>query len=71
MGSFKQTNVQCPFYDTDDGKSEIVCEGLVENSCIAQRYKHKEDWELQMQVFCQKRYVNCEIYRMLIEKYEN
>lgn len=70
MGSFRQVNVKCPFYNTDDGRREIVCEGLVEDSCIALRYGDRDDYRLQMQVFCQDRYANCEIYRVLIEKEE-
>lgn len=70
MGSFKQVSVRCPFYITDDGKKEIICEGLVEDSCIALRYAERGDYQCQIQVFCQGRYTNCEIYRVLIEKEE-
>lgn len=70
MGSFKQVEVKCPFYITDDGKEEIVCEGLVEDSRIALRYAERGDYRCQMQVFCCDRYTNCEIYRVLIEKEE-
>lgn len=70
MASFRQVNVRCPFYLDDDGKSRIVCEGLVDESRIALEYRKKEDFKIQIGAFCSGRYVNCEIYRVLIEKEE-
>lgn len=68
-GSFKQVYVQCPFYRKDDGNHEIVCEGLVDRNVIKLYYRAKKDWEKQIDVFCSCYYKNCEIYRMLMEKY--
>lgn len=42
----------------------------MEDSCIALLYAKMWDYRCQMQVFCQDRYTNCEIYRVLIEKEE-
>lgn len=70
MGSYASVRVRCPFFQDDNGKTDIVCEGLVEDSCLILRYKEREDWKLQMQGFCCGRYTNCEIYRVLIEKEE-
>ena len=43
-GSFKQADVQCPFYKFDDGKRRITCEGIIEDSSLALIYhnKHKQ-----------------------------
>jgi len=70
-GSYKQIEVQCPFYKYDDGKQRITCEGLVDASSLALIYQHKSDYETQMNVFCCEHYKKCEIYRMLMDaKYE-
>lgn len=70
MGSYASVQVRCPFFQDDNGKSDIVCEGLIQDSNLILRYKNKDDWKLQMRCFCQGRYTNCEIYRVLIEKEE-
>lgn len=69
-GSYKQVNVQCPFYKFDDGKRRITCEGLVEDSSVALIYRKKRDFTAQVDVFCCKHYKRCEIYQALMKKYE-
>ena len=70
-GSFKQADVQCPFYKFDDGKQRITCEGLVDDSSLALIYHRREDYETQINVFCCEHYKRCEVYRMLMEaKYD-
>lgn len=68
--SYKEVNVRCPFFQKENGKTEIRCEGLVRDSYIVLRHLKKADWAAQMKGFCQGRYTNCEIYRILIEKEE-
>lgn len=69
-GSFRQAYVVCPFFKYDDGKRRITCEGLVDNSSLALIYQHKTDYERQISVFCCEHYKNCEVYQMLMTKYE-
>ena len=69
-GSFKQADVKCPFYKFDDGRRRITCEGIVEDCSLALIYRRKSDYEKQIDVFCCEYYKNCEVYRMLMEKYE-
>lgn len=70
-GSFKQIEVQCPFYKYDDGKQRITCEGFVDNSSLALIYHRRIDYETQIDVFCCDHYKNCEAYRMIMAtKYE-
>lgn len=69
-GSFKQIDVQCPFYKYDDGRRRITCEGLVDKSSIALIYLTRGDFDTQLGVFCCKHYKNCEVFRILIQKYE-
>lgn len=69
-GSFKQADVQCPFYKYDDGTRRVTCEGIIDNSSLALIFHNKADYEIQMTVFCCEHYKKCEIYMMLIEKWE-
>lgn len=69
-GSFWQSRVICPMYIRDDGRHCIKCEGIVDKSQIAFIFQQKADFTIQMQLFCCQNYIKCEIYRMLIEKYE-
>lgn len=70
-GSYKQIEVQCPFYKYDDGKRRITCEGLVDDSSLALIYQRKSDYETQINVFCCKHYEKCEVYSILVAKYED
>ena len=69
-GSFKQVFVQCPFYQYDDGRRHITCEGIVDKSSIVLSYRTRGDYDKQLTVFCCEHYKKCEIYRMLMQKYE-
>lgn len=70
-GSFRQIEVKCPFYRSDDGVRRIVCEGIVDDSSTALNFVYKRDYETQMSVFCCEHYAKCEVYRMLMGKYED
>ena len=69
-GSYKQADVQYPFYKYDDGRRRITCEGLIDKSSIALIYLTRNDYDTQLLTFCCEHYKNCEIYRVLMEKYD-
>ena len=69
-GSYKQIEVKCPFYKYDDGKRRITCEWIIDDSSLSLIYHNKADYETQMNVFCCEHYKKCEIYRLLMEKYD-
>ena len=72
-GTYKgKADTLCPFYRFDDGqKRRIVCEGIVDGSTLASTFRMRNDYEIQLGVFCCEHYQKCEIYRMLMEaKYE-
>lgn len=71
MTSYNQLFAICPFFVNDDGMSKIVCNGIVDKSRISLEYRRKADYKNQMKTFCCDRYINCEIYRILIEKEEH
>lgn len=69
-GAYRQITIQCPFYRQDiPVRRQIRCEGLVDKSSISLTYQRKADYEKQMEVFCCDKYINCEIYRMLMSMY--
>lgn len=69
-GSYMQVFVRCPFYQSDDGKKSITCEGLIDDSYLVLLYRSKEDYRQQIELFCCEHYQRCEVYRMLMEKYQ-
>ena len=70
-GSYRQVYARCPFYQYDDGKHSITCEGIVEDSKLILKFTRRKDYETQISVFCCEHYDKCEVYRMLMEKYED
>lgn len=67
--------VQCPFYRSDVFQPKqrikrINCEGLVADSTLALNYRFQRDYFRQLETFCCRHYDKCEVYRMLMEKYE-
>ena len=68
-GSYKQEKVVCPFYKKDSGRS-ITCEGIVDHSSVTLSFQFQHLADQQMKVFCCEHYRNCEVYGMLIQKYE-
>ena len=68
-GSYRQVYVKCPFYQYDDGRRRITCEGVIDDSILALVFHNRKDYETQMTVFCCAHYRNCEIYRLLLQKY--
>lgn len=67
----KAVYVQCPFYQKDDGKRNIRCEGVMDGSVLILRFQEAEDFNRQMKVFCCDHYKKCEVYRAAMEKYDD
>ena len=74
--SRNDTRVLCPFYQYDETMNKkrcfrITCEGLVDRSTLILNYRFKRDFWIQLETFCCRHFDRCEIYRMLMEKYED
>ena len=67
--TYKDVDVICPFFREQAAKY-ISCEGLTEDSIIKLWFRVQKSKELHSDVFCEGKYKNCEIYRMLEAKYE-
>lgn len=71
MGGNYIADAKCPFYHEDNGKTHrITCEGIVPDSCTALIFKRRSDYRVQIKTFCCQHYKKCEVYGMLIRKYE-
>lgn len=71
-GSFRQADVLCPFYVTDNGKNIIDCEGLTKGGKLRTLYKRNDLQRKQMEQFCCcDNYRRCLIYIANQTKYED
>lgn len=67
---WNQWYVKCPFFLRDDGRKEIVCEGVGGGSTLKLCFQRKQDFLIQMETFCKEHYRNCEVFRAVMEKYQ-
>lgn len=67
--TYKDVDVKCPFFK-ELTKKAISCEGLTDDSTIKLCFAAPKSKDLQLEVFCNKKYKYCEIYTMLEKKYE-
>jgi hypothetical protein len=63
--------VKCPFFRNDDGRRRINCEGITDQSITAVIFRTRGGYNTQIRVFCCEHYKKCEIYRMLMAKYDD
>lgn len=69
-GSYMQVYVKCPFYNSDNGCSRIICDGVFPGSRMHHCFRKRRDFKLQLEIFCCERYQNCEVYQMLEKQFE-
>ena len=67
---WNQWYVQCPFFLRDDGRKEIVCEGVGGGSTLKLCFQRKQDFLIQMESFCKEHFERCEVYHAAMEKYQ-
>ena len=67
--TYKDVDIRCPFFK-ELTKRGISCEGVTDDSILKLWFYSPKAKDLHVEVFCQRRYGNCEIYRMLEKKYE-
>lgn len=67
-------DVQCPFFmgteDVFSGK-KLFCESPVPESNLTLYFRKKQEYQKQLQIFCCEHYKKCEIYRMVMTRYED
>ena len=61
---------RCPFFLTS-GKKNVLCEGLTDDCTINLLFVSEEKRDLHRKIFCDARYKNCELFKLLEKKYED
>lgn len=61
---------QCPFF-ISSGKKNVLCEGITSDCTINIKFTSDEKRDLHRRIFCDAKYKNCEIFRILEKKYED
>ena len=61
--------IQCPFY-YNIGLKSITCEGITDDCVNRILFNTPQLRDMHSKIFCENRYKYCEIYRMLVRKYE-
>jgi hypothetical protein len=61
---------KCPYF-RESSKKKIFCEGITDDCFLSLTFISEPKRALQRRLFCDAKYENCEIYRMLEEKYED
>ena len=67
--SWHDVDIRCPFYRQDDGKREILCEGICDGCNVNLSFVRKNDFMIQLRTFCMKHFERCEVYHAAMEKY--
>lgn len=70
MSSYWQTQIGCPFY-RDDESHRISCEGVGDADTTVLTFRLRKDRDQQIRIFCAGDYAKCEVFRMILEKYED
>lgn len=65
---FDDVNAFCPYFQSS-GKRKISCEGITDGCIITLNFETQEKRNTHRRIFCDAKYKNCEICRMLEEKY--
>lgn len=74
--SRQDSRIRCPFYRYDECRKKervhrITCEGIMDDCSLILSYRLKRDFFIQMETFCCRHFDRCEVYRMLMEKYQD
>lgn len=67
---FDDVNDICPYFKSSD-KMKISCEGVADCCTTNLEFATKEKRNLHRNLFCDDKYKNCEVYRMLEEHMKN
>jgi hypothetical protein len=67
---YDDVDVKCPFF-LSSGKRKVSCEGITDDCTISLNFITRSKKLLHCEIFCNEHFKNCEIYRMLEEKYED
>lgn len=67
--NFDYANAKCPYF-VGSKKTKITCEGITEGCVTILEFFTNEKRQQHRNIFCDNKYQNCEVCRMLDEKNE-
>lgn len=65
---YDDVNAICPYFQASE-KKKIVCEGITDRCNTTLAFRSGKERDQHRELFCNCKYGNCEIYKMLEEKY--
>lgn len=68
--TYNEAYVKCPFF-ISCGYTSITCEGITSECKLKLLFDEAEKRDKQRKIFCDDHYMNCEIYQVLVKKYED
>ena len=60
---------KCPFF-IESGKKNVMCEGVTDDCSINMMFISEDARNLHRRIFCDAKFQNCEIHKMISEKYQ-
>ena len=66
---YDDVDAKCPFFQFS-GNRRITCEGIMGSSMTIVEFRNKDKRNQHRRKFCDAKYQNCEICKMLEKKYE-
>lgn len=65
---FDEVKAICPYFQSS-GKRNITCEGITDGCFTKLEFETQGKRNQHRRIFCDAKYQNCEVYRMLEDKY--
>lgn len=59
----------CPFF-LSSGKNNILCEGITSDCSMKINFASEQKRNLHRKIFCDTRYQDCELFKILEKKYD-
>ena len=66
--NFGDQDAICPFFKRSTEK-RISCEGITDGCLTHIEFNSRNKKKMHRKIFCDRKYENCEVYRMLEDKY--
>jgi hypothetical protein len=67
---FDDVDARCPYFK-GSGERKVMCEGITDDCNTILDFRNRESRNKHRELFCDRKYENCEIYRALEEKYDD
>jgi hypothetical protein len=67
---YDDVDAVCPYFN-GGSERKIMCEGITDGCTTILDFKNRELRNKHRELFCNRKYKNCEVYRMLEEKYDD